>query len=162
MGKGGAARSVPVDEPLEELLGIYLASRKERFPRRNPAARGAPLFVGHDGKAMTRSAVQYTIAKLYRRAGLGAQKPSGALVHALRHTFATQALETGADVVEVQELLGHSSLDTTRRYLGTTASQLREVVHAHPAQIALREFTKPAKPNTRSPAGRPSPNDLST
>ena len=153
VGKGGAARSVPVDEPLEQLLATYLASRKARFPRRNPAARGAPLFVGHDGEAMTRSAVQYTVARLYRRAGLGAHKPSGALVHALRHTFATQALETGADVVEVQELLGHDSLNTTRRYLEATASQLRDVVHAHPAQISLREFTNPAKARARpSPA----------
>src|ERR687885_403626 len=101
-------------------------SRRKRFPRRNPEAKGAPLFVGRGGEAMTRGDVQYTIARLYRRAGLGAQKPAGALVHALRHTFATQTLETGADVVEVQELLGHSSLNTTRRYLEATASQLRD------------------------------------
>ena len=56
------------------------------------------------------------IEHLYRRAGVRAQVPKGALVHALRHTFATQALEAGASVVEVKELLGHESLDTTKRY----------------------------------------------
>ncbi len=158
VGKGGVARSIPVDEALEHHLGVYLASRRRRFPRRNPAAKGAPLFVGRGGEAITRGDVQYTIARLYRRAGLGAQKPAGALVHALRHGFATQALETGADVVEVQELLGHTDLKTTRRYLQATADQLRDVVRAHPAQIALREFTreqdrveKPSPP----PASRP-------
>jgi site-specific recombinase XerD len=140
VGKGGAARSIPVDDSLEALVVAYLESRRKRFPRRDPHARGAPLFVGYDGEAMSRSAVQYLVAKLYRRAGLGAQKPTGALVHALRHTFATQALETGADVVEVQELLGHASLNTTRRYLEVTAAQLRDVVRAHPAQVALRHF----------------------
>ena len=77
--------------------------------------------------------------KLYVRAGLRAQVPAGALVHALRHTFATSALEAGADVVELQELLGHASLETTRRYLSATAQGLRHVIQAHPAQEALRE-----------------------
>jgi integrase len=138
VGKGGLTRVIPIDEDVELHIRRYLATRRERFPRRNPSAKEAPLFVGDDGEAMTRSAVQYTIARLYRRAGLGAQKPAGALVHALRHTFASQALETGADVVEVQDPLGHADLKTTRHCLQATADQLRDVVRAHPAQIALR------------------------
>jgi site-specific recombinase XerD len=73
-----------------------------------------------------------------RRAGLRARLPAGALVHALRHSFATSALEAGADVVELQTVLGHASLDTTRRYLDATAEGLREVVRGHPGQMALR------------------------
>ena len=83
--------------------------------------------------------IRYLVEKLYVRAGIRAQVPSGALVHALRHTFATAALEAGADVVELQELLGHASLETTRRYLSATAQGLRHVVQAHPSQVALRE-----------------------
>ena len=59
-------------------------------------------------------------------------------MHALRHTFATAALEAGADVVELQELLGHASLETTRRYLSATGQGLRHVIQAHPSQAALR------------------------
>ncbi len=66
--------------------------------------------------------------------------PAGALVDALRHTFATAALAGGANVLEVQQLLGHSSLDTTRRYLEATANELTDAVRAHPSQQALRTF----------------------
>ena len=82
--------------------------------------------------------MRYLVDRLYVRAGIRAQVPAGALVHALRHTFATAALEAGADVVELQELLGHASLETTRRYLSATAQGLRHVIQGHPSQAALR------------------------
>jgi hypothetical protein len=81
--------------------------------------------------------VKYLIEQLYVRAGLRARVPIGTLVHALRHTFATSALEAGADVVELQTPLGHASLDSTRRYLDATAEGLREVVRGRPGQVAL-------------------------
>jgi hypothetical protein len=98
----------------------------------------------------------YLIERLYVRAGLRARVPPGALVHALRHTFATSALEAGADVVELQTLLGHSSLDTTRRYLDASAEGLRDVVRGHPGQIALREHLRAAHSEQSPPpaAGR--------
>jgi integrase/recombinase XerD len=89
--------------------------------------------------------VKYLIERLYVRAGLRARVPAGALVPALRHSFATSALEAGADVVELQSLLGHASLDTTRRYLDATAEGLREVVRGHPGQVALRDHLRRSK-----------------
>jgi site-specific recombinase XerD len=80
------------------------------------------------------------IERLYARAGIRKQVLEGALVHALRHTFATTALEGGASVLEVSQLLGHESLDTTRLYLEATADELRDSVRAHPAQVALEAF----------------------
>ena len=70
--------------------------------------------------------------------------PAGALVHALRHTFASSALEARADVVELQTLLGYASLDTTRRYLDATAEGLRQAVRSHPGQVAFRVSGKPS------------------
>ena len=90
------------------------------------------------GRRLSVDQVRYLVERLYVRAGIRAQVPAGALVHALRHTFATAALEAGADVVELQELLGHASLETTRRYLSATAQGLRHVIQAHPSQAALR------------------------
>lgn len=148
VGKGNKARPIPVDEPLERVLGAYLSERAERFVDEDLDHPHAPLFVDVRGRRMSVDQMRYLIEKLYVRAGIRAQVPSGALVHALRHTFATSALEAGADVVELQELLGHASLETTRRYLSATAQGLRHVIQAHPSQLALRAALKPAAPKT--------------
>jgi site-specific recombinase XerD len=138
-GKGGKARTIPIEAALETLLLTYLADRKERFPTHRLDHPATPLFVRADtGASPSRQQVQHWVEKIYRRAGVRAAVPEGALVHALRHTFATSALDHGIDVVELQELLGHSSLDTTRRYLHATGAQLRAAITAHPAQRAVR------------------------
>jgi site-specific recombinase XerD len=59
------------------------------------------------------------------------------LVHALRNTFASQAIEYGTDVVELRDILGAPSLATTSRYPDANPQRLREAVAAHPAQRAL-------------------------
>jgi integrase/recombinase XerC len=140
-GKGGKVRPVPVDPALDRVLGDYLKERAARFPKDDLDHPSTPLFVDVRGRRMTVDQIRYLIEKLYVRAGIRAQVPAGALVHALRHTFATAALEAGADVVELQELLGHASLETTRRYLSATAQGLRHVIASHPSQAALRDVT---------------------
>jgi integrase/recombinase XerD len=138
-GKGGKVRPIPVDPVLEQVLDAYQDERGERFPKHDLTHPATPLFVDGRGRRMTVDQIYYLVERLYVRAGVRAQVPPGALVHALRHTFATSALEAGADVVELQELLGHASLETTRRYLSATAQGLRHVIQAHPSQAALRQ-----------------------
>lgn len=140
LGKGSKMRAVPVDPALEVVVDRYLLDRRERFPNDRLDHPGIPLFVDVRGRRMTVHQIHYLVSKLYVRAGVRAAVPAGAMVHALRHTFATAALEAGADVVELQELLGHSSLETTRRYLSATAQGLRHVIAAHPSQAALRNL----------------------
>ncbi len=147
IGKGNKPRTVPIEETLEDLLLRYLGERRDRFPTVRFDDLRLPLFARTDtGGRFTRQQVEYLVDKLYRRAGIRSRIPEGALVHALRHTFATSALDNGVHVVELQELLGHASLDTTRRYLDATAAQLRHAVASHPAQAALRQFARTAVP----------------
>jgi site-specific recombinase XerD len=141
-GKGGKVRPVPVDASLEGVISGYEQERSARFPEHDLDHPSTPLFVDVRGRRLTVDQIRYIVEKIYVRAGLRARVPPGALVHALRHTFATSALEAGADVVELQELLGHASLETTRRYLSATAQGLRHVIAAHPGQAALREVVK--------------------
>lgn len=137
-GKGGKARPIPLDPVLDQVLADYQEQRAARFPSHDLDHPLTALFVDVRGRRLSVDQVRYLVDRLYVRAGIRAQVPPGALVHALRHTFATAALEAGADVVELQELLGHASLETTRRYLSATAQGLRHVIQAHPSQAALR------------------------
>jgi site-specific recombinase XerD len=139
IGKGGKARPVPIDPSLDTVIEHYMDERETRFGRAGFDHPSTPLFVDVRGRRLSVDQVRYLIERIYVRAGLRAHVPAGALVHALRHTFATAALEAGADVVELQELLGHASLETTRRYLSATAQGLRHVIRAHPSQAALRQ-----------------------
>ncbi len=138
VGKGDKARPVPITSSLDDLLSAYQGERAGRFPAHDLGHPATPLFVDVRGRRLSVHQIRYLIERLYVRAGIRAQVPAGALVHALRHTFATSALEAGADVVELQELLGHASLETTRRYLSATGEGLRQVIAAHPGQAALR------------------------
>jgi site-specific recombinase XerD len=140
VGKGGKARPIPVASTLEEVLSAYQRERSRRFPDHDLTHPSTALFVDVRGRRLSVHQVRYLVERLYVRAGVRAHVPAGALVHALRHTFATSALEAGADVVELQELLGHASLETTRRYLSATGEGLRQVIQGHPGQAALAQL----------------------
>jgi site-specific recombinase XerD len=99
------------------------------------------LLTHYDATRLTAARVQYVVEQIYKRAGLRSAVPAGALVHALRHSFASIAVEYGTDVVELRDLLGHASLATTSRYLDAEAGRLREAVAAHPSQRALDHLT---------------------
>ena len=154
VGKGRKERPVPIDVSLEAVLQRYLDDRRRReLPGDDLDHPSTPLLVDVRGRRLSVDQVRYLIERLYVRAGIRSRVPAGALVHALRHTFATSALQAGADVVELQELLGHASLETTRRYLSATAQGLRHVIRAHPSQEAVRSvLDAPAAPRDGAPA----------
>jgi integrase len=87
------------------------------FPAQVRSNGRAPLFVDHEGRPLARHQAQYLIRRLYERAGLSADAPDGALVRALRHAFAADAVSRGVGVAELQGLLGHRSAATTRRHV---------------------------------------------
>ncbi|HZE15462.1 MAG TPA: tyrosine-type recombinase/integrase, partial [Mycobacterium sp.] len=94
-------------EPISAIIEDYLDSRARRFPdtTRLHGGRGlsrwpanAPLLVGRDGERITRGTIQSRVRRAFRRAGPNAQPVHGALVHGLRHTYATELANFGVSV----------------------------------------------------------------
>jgi len=78
------------------------------------ATQSHRLFVSQFGKPLCGRAISRMLARTLGKAGLSGR---GITPHKLRHTFATHPIRSGADIRTVQELLGHSELETTAKYL---------------------------------------------
>jgi integrase/recombinase XerD len=141
MGKGRKERTVPIEEPLHDLLQRYLETRRERFPGVKLGPK-APLFIDRKGNRMREGGARYLVTTSLRHAGLGGRVPQGALVHALRHTFATRLAEDGASATEIQALLGHESLNTSQGYIDATANQTRQAARANRTYRTLERLDK--------------------
>lgn len=122
MGKGRKERMVPIGEKALGALKVYLEERGD--PKDEE-----PLFVNLRGGRLTARSVGRFIKKYTRYSGI-IQRVSP---HSLRHSFATHLLDAGADIREIQEMLGHASLSTTQRYTHLSVGKLMEVYDkAHP------------------------------
>jgi integrase/recombinase XerC len=87
------------------------------------------VFLSERGTRLTTRSLQRIVAAELARAGIARR----ATPHTLRHSFATHLLDRGADLREVQELLGHAHLVTTQIYTHVSIERLREVYErAHP------------------------------
>ena len=136
VGKGGKARSVPIEDPLDDVISKYLASRRTRFPAKRIASN-SPLFVDGRGEPLQRGGLQYLVEMALRAAGVGDRRSPGALVHALRHTYATRLADDGATASEIMVLLGHASLTTSQAYIDATAAEQRRSAAANRTYRAL-------------------------
>ena len=128
-GKGGRERLVPLGEPALEALDAWLTRGRPVLQRAGPRLSEA-LLLSRRGRPMTRQTVFARLRELARRAGLEAD---GVSPHVLRHAFATDLLEGGADLRAVQSMLGHADLSTTQIYTHVSRRRLRSLVEArHP------------------------------
>src|SRR5262245_53903173 len=122
-GKGGKQRLVPVLPVVIAAIGRYRALCPYR------AEPEDPLFRGAKGGPLSPRLIQRTMVRL--RSAL--RLPGTATPHALRHSFATHLLAAGADLRQIQELLGHASLSTTQAYTEVDRERLLQVYErAHP------------------------------
>ena len=140
-GKGNKQRVVPFGVPACRALDRWLAEGRglltARHQARSTGSAGSgdrhktdgtgpgrddvseAVFLGEQGRRINQRQVRDVVHKLAHQAGVPDISP-----HALRHSAATHLLDGGADLREVQEMLGHSSLATTQRYTHVSMEQL--------------------------------------
>ena len=136
-GKGSKERIVPLypaalralDAYLAHARPVLLANHKGGLAAEEAADAQRALFINARGARMSERSLRARFEKLLARAGLAGL----ATPHTMRHTFATEVLDGGADLRSVQEMLGHASLSSTQIYTHLTPERLREVsLRAHP------------------------------
>jgi len=135
-GKGGKERIVPLPAAARDAMAAWLAHR------RREGVLGEPLFVSLPRGARL-PARPHRLGERDVRRVLGAVAARAGVLervhpHRLRHSYATHLLEMGADLREIQELLGHASLSTTQKYTAVSVDRLMQVYdRAHPrAKVA--------------------------
>ncbi len=120
--KGGRQRVVPIHPGLVPLFLDYARVRPESA---EPA-----LFLGVLGRRLSPTIMALTFRHYAAAAGVNKRKKI--TPHTLRHVFATELLGAGANLRQIQELLGHKHLDSTQRYTRVNAHQLRGAVKRLP------------------------------
>jgi len=131
--KTGWMRRVPVPDLAARCLASYLPQRQLQLERVERWEEPA-LFVARTGRRLSGTAVSHGVKQVAARAGL-----DGITLHAFRHTCASDLLEAGVRVPEVQRVLGHRVLMTTVRYLEIADRQRHAAVARHPINEFLAE-----------------------
>ena len=125
-GKGDKQRVIPVLPQMASRVRTYINRLQEMGIS---TTSNSPLIVSTKGATLSR----VTIQRIVERGLKGANVQGKRSPHVLRHTFATHLLNKGADMRDIQELMGHSSLRTTQCYTHNSITQLQEVYRqAHP------------------------------
>ncbi len=141
-GKGAKERVVLFGQPAMDALEAYLADGRPALALQSRARDEHALFLNRSGARLTARSVQTSIKRYAVRAGIAEDVHP----HLLRHSFATHLLDGGADLRIVQDLLGHSSANTTQIY--THVSQARQ------AQVSAAAWEKLAEQALESPRAR--------
>ena len=130
-GKRKKQRIVPFGEPALQALMLYLDQTRGKFLENCPETKREPnaLFLNYQGTRITTRSVGRMIDKYIKLcADIHDISP-----HSMRHTFATHLLDQGADLRDIQELLGHARLTTTQIYTQVSMEKMIEVYdRAHP------------------------------
>ena len=136
VGKGDKERLVPILDPLvDQILAYRDAISRQQICKSGEKA----LFLTCKGVRISRSKVYRVVQKALQEGGVQGKKSP----HVLRHTFATHLMNAGADMREIQELMGHSSLQSTQVYTHNSIARLSEVYAvAHPRQRAEKGTKK--------------------
>jgi integrase/recombinase XerD len=129
-GKGDKQRMVPLGDQARIAVQRYLTEQRPRLAARRPGGETNQwLLLSPRGAPLRRERIWELLKKYAARVGV----PSQISPHSLRHSFATHLLAGGADLRQVQELLGHASIATTQLYTHVDHTRLKAVHEAfHP------------------------------
>lgn len=139
MGKGRKERIVPIPEQARLALAAWLEVR------RHPGVMSEPLFISLRSRRETglRRLAAREARRILDERAVGADLDQHVHPHRLRHSYATHLLDMGADLREIQELLGHASLSTTQKYTAVSIEHLRDAYdQAHPRATARGKTKK--------------------
>ena len=125
VGKGNKERWVPVNEHAMELLQTYITTIRSHYS----PLRGEEhiVFLSRLGRRLSRNYVFMFLRDAAKQAGV-AKRVSP---HSLRHSFATELVQNGADLRAVQEMFGHENIATTEIYTHLTTKILRDTITLH-------------------------------
>ncbi len=121
-GKGGKQRMVPIGTRAIEAIQRYMGELRGKLATRQTHLP-EELFLSRAGLALDRIQLWRMVKFYAKRAGID----SSISPHSLRHSFATHLLAGGADLRQVQEMLGHASIQTTQIYTHVEHSRLKKV-----------------------------------
>ena len=121
-GKGDKQRLVPLARVAADAVSDYLKSERPQLAALAPSSP-AWLILSRRGRRLRREAIWELVKKYAARVGA----PPSISPHTLRHSFATHLLAGGADLRQVQEMLGHASIATTQIYTHVDQSRLKKV-----------------------------------
>ena len=126
-GKGNKERIIPIGEYALYYLQDYI----DRVRKYNPNKKSKYVFLNRSGEIISRQYFFKMVKKYATRANIDAQISP----HTLRHSFATHLIENGANLKEVQEMLGHSKIETTQIYTHLSTKRILSAYDAFMKKI---------------------------
>ncbi len=119
-GKGGKERIIPIGRAAEKAISKYLEDARPRLFKRSGDDH---LFLSKLGRKISRQSLWKMITKYAKKSGIKKRITP----HTLRHSFATHLLEGGAELIGVQEMLGHADISTTQVYTHVNKEKLKKI-----------------------------------
>lgn len=122
-GKGSKQRMVPIGQSAKQAIQLYIDEQRVDILEGRDPTKSPWLILSRTAKRLRREAIW----ELVKRYALRADIDPDISPHTMRHSFATHMLSGGADLRQIQELLGHASIQTTQIYTQVENSRLKRI-----------------------------------